>query len=126
VEHLVGFLRDFAPYLALAVFLALVVLAINLLGRRLEKHDEWLAQLDVRLGNLHKERAASWAQSLQRPYPEAGPPIDIVPPPLPPRAPTLNATDWRDDALVTEELMTKQTGRYPLGTPPKGPNDDHE
>jgi hypothetical protein len=118
VERLVDFLRDYAPYLALAALLAAIVLAINLLGRRLEKHDDWLRMLDARIGGLHKERAASWAQSLRRPYGSG----QLVPPPLPPRAPTVNATDWRDDALVTEEL--KQTGRYPLGKPPKGPNDD--
>lgn len=125
------FTRDFAqwlaPFLALGALLAGLVVAINMLGRRLERHDEWLALLDVRVGNLDKDRKATWARKLQRPFeteptePAVTPP-PLVPPPLPPRAPTIDATDWVDDNLTTEEM--KQTGRYPLGEPPKGTNDD--
>jgi len=109
-----------APFLALGALLAALVVAINMLGRRLERHDEWLSMLDVRVGNLHKDRKETWARELQRPF--APEPAPLVPPPLPPRAPTIDATDWVDDNLTTEEM--KQTGRYPLGEPPKGTNDD--
>jgi hypothetical protein len=117
----VDFLEALAPFLALAALLAALVLAINTLGCKLEKHAEWLSMLDARVGNLDKDRKATWARKLQRPFPEPPP---LVPPPLPPRAPTLNAVDWEDDRVDTEELQKKQTGRYPLGEPPKDPNDD--
>lgn len=115
-----NFAEWLAPFLALGALLAALVLAINMLGRRLERHDEWLALLDVRVGNLDKDRKATWARRLQRPY--AAEPL--VPPPLPLRAPTMNATDWSDDDSKTEDLNTRQTGRYPGGAPPKEPNDD--
>lgn len=112
-----------APFLVLGMLLAALVLAINTLGRRFERHDEWLSLLDVRVQNLDKDRKATWARKLQRPF-ELEPPPPLVPPPLPPRAPTVDASDWRDDDLTTEELQKRQTGRYPGGDPPKGPNDD--
>lgn len=105
------FLEQLAPFVALAALLAAMVLAINALGRRLERHDQWIELLDVRVGNLDKSRKATWVRLLQR-----GP---LVPPPLPPRAPTLNATDWHDDDLETEDLSTRLTARYPDGQPPK-------
>lgn len=114
VDHLV-------PFLALAAMLAAVVIAINIIGRRLERHAEWLALLDLRVENLHKDRKATWARELQRPTEKA-----LVPPPLPTRAPTIDAVDWEEELVKTEEM--KATGRYPLGVPPtepeKGPNDD--
>lgn len=127
MSHLGPFIEAFAPFLALAALLAALVLAINMLGRRLERHDEWLALLDVRVGNLDKDRKATWARQLQRPFETSETePAPIVPPPLPPRAPTLNAVDWEEELVDTEELQKKQTGRYPSGEPPKGPSDDHE
>ena len=109
-----------APFLALAALLAALVLAINALGRRLERHDDWIRLLDVRVGNLDKSRKATWARLLRHP---------LVPPPLPPRAPTLDAVDWRDDDLKTDDLKTddlstRQTARYPDRAPPKGSDDD--
>jgi len=125
VSHLGPFIEAFAPFFALAALLAALVLAINMLGRRLERHDEWLALLDVRVGNLDKDRKATWARQLQRPFElDKTEPAPLVPPPLPPRAPTLNAVDWEEDLVDTEELLKKETGRYPLGEPPKGPEDD--
>lgn len=113
----VDFIANFAPFLGLAALLAALVLAINMLGRKFEKHDAWLATLDVRVDNLHKDRKAAWVQTLQSPRRQ------LVPPPLPPRAPTLGAIDWEEELVDTEELQKKDTGRYPLGVPPKGPND---
>jgi hypothetical protein len=107
----VQYLEALAPFIALACLLAAMVLAINALGRRLERHAQWIERLDVRVDNLHKSRTATWARLLQRP--------PLVPPPLPPRAPTIDATDWRDDHLTTEDLATADTGRYPGGQPPK-------
>ena len=119
------FIEAFAPFLALAAMLAALVLAINTLGRRFERHDDWLRALDARVANLDKDRKATWVRKLQGTIEsadtEAAP---LVPPPLPPRPPTLNALDWRDDNLPTDDLNTRQTGRYPGGEPPKGPNDD--
>ncbi len=112
------FVDHLLPFLALAALLAAIVVAINILGTRWEKHEAWLATLDVRVQNLHKARKAAWVQTLQQP---AG---ELVPPPLPPRAPTINATDWEEELVNAEELLSKQTGRYPLGQPPKEPNDE--
>lgn len=126
MQHLVDFVWRFAPYLALAALLAAIVIAINTLGKRWERHDAWLTALDARVGNLDKDRKATWARHLQRPYADTAPaiaPPPLVPPPLPPRAPTLDASDWRDDEAVTEDLLSRQTGRYPDGKPPKGPNE---
>lgn len=121
------FLGQFAPFLALAAMLAAIVLAINAMGRRSERQDEWIRMLDARVANLTKARNATWARKLQRPFDALGVTeiAPLVPPPLPPRAPTLNATDWGDDNLNTEDL-TRQTGRYPGGVLPKDPNDDDD
>lgn len=127
MQHLLDFAGAFAPFLMLALMLAALVLAINTLGRRLEKHDDWLRMLDVRLHNLHKARQATWARQLERPFAlEPTEKAPLVPPPLPPRAPTLGALDWRDDNLPTDDLHTRQTGSYPGGKPPKGPSNDDE
>ena len=117
MQRLLSWLEEFAPFLLLAA----IVLASNMLGKRLDKHHDWLARLDIKLGNLHKDRKATWARELQHQPTEPAP---LVPPPLPPRAPTLDAVDWQDESLATEELQQRQTGRYPAGVPPKGPNDD--
>lgn len=113
------------PALALAALLAALVAAVNVLGRRLERHAEWLALLDVRVQNLDKDRKATWARQLQRPLElEPTERAPLVPPPLPARAPTIGAVDWEEELVETEEM--KQTGRYPHGVPPpeKGPNDE--
>lgn len=122
MDPIVDYLERLAPYLVLAALLAAMVLAINVLGRRLEKHADWLRLLDVRVGNLDKDRKATWARQLNLPL-EPPPAVQvkpIVPPPLPPRAPTLGAVDWEEELVDTEELQKKTTGRYPLGEPPKG------
>ena len=64
------------PYLLVGSFILLIVLAINVLGKRLEKHDQWLHRLDLRLQNLHKEKRQAYLQSLQAPpgNDNAGPP----------------------------------------------------
>ena len=123
------FLDHLLPFLALAALLAAIVVAVNVLGRRLERHAEWLLMLDAKVGNLQKDRKATWARQLQRPFGAALEPTErapIIPPPLPPRAPTIGAVDWEEELVETEEM--KQTGRYPQGVPPteKEPNDDAE
>lgn len=124
MQQLLSFIEEFAPLLALAVMLATLVCAINALGRRFERHDDWLRMLDARVENLTKDRKATWARKLQRPYGSGDTEPALVPPPMPLRAPTLNASDWSDDESKTEDLMTRQTGRYPHDAPPKGPDDD--
>ena len=99
---------------ALLAFLGALVGVVNWQGRRLGKHDELLALLDLRVGNIHKDREATRVRKLQHP---------LVPPPLPARAPTLNATDWSDEGLDTEKLSLRDTARYPLGEPPKETNE---
>lgn len=123
METLGSFIEAFAPWLMLAAMLVALVIAINGLGRRFERHDDLIRALDARVGNLDKSRKATWAKKLARPFTEDTEPL-LVPPPLPPRAPTLNGVDWEEELVDTEDLTTRQTGRYPQGTPPKGPNDD--
>ncbi len=99
-----------APAAALVALLGVLVAIINWQGRKLGKHDELLALLDVRVGNIHRDREATRVRKLQHP---------LVPPPLPPRAPTIDALDWRDDDADTEQINMRDTARYPLGEPPK-------
>ncbi len=127
METLGPFIEAFAPWLMLAAMLVAIIIAINGLGRRFERHDDLIRALDARVGNLDKSRKATWAQKLARPFAEDTEPVlapPLVPPPLPPRNPTLNAVDWEEELVDTEDLTTRQTGRYPQGTPPKGPSDD--
>lgn len=102
-----------APAVAFCGLLASIVAiaVINWQGRRLGKHDALIAQLDLRVGNIHKDREATRVRKMQHP---------LVPPPLPPRAPTINAIDWEEELVETEEMNLKATARYPLGEPPKG------
>jgi hypothetical protein len=115
----VEYLRHLDPLVAvlaaLLLLLGCLVLAINWQGRKLHKHDALLYLLEVRVGNIHKDREATRVRKMQHP---------IVPPPLPPRAPTIDATDWRDDDQKTEQLNLRETARYPRGEPPEG--DEHE
>lgn len=110
------FLDHLLPFLMLALLLGAVVVALNILGKHLERHDDWLAALDARVDGLHKDRKATWARRLKRPY--AGEP---VPPPLP-HHPTPDAIDWSDDDKQTELLAP--TARYPDGKPPPDRKDD--
>jgi hypothetical protein len=111
----VEYLRQLDPVVVaiatLLAFLAVLVAVVNWQGKRLIKHDELLALLDVRVANIHKDREATRVRKLQHP---------LVPPPLPPRAPTIDARDWRDDEQPTEPMNLRDTARYPLGEPPKG------
>jgi hypothetical protein len=106
-----------AAVVALVGLLATLVAIINWQGRKLSKHDAMFALLDLRVDNIHKDREATRVRKLQNP---------IVPPPLPPRRPTLDAIDWSDDDSKTEEITSqnlKDTARYPRGKPPEGTNE---
>ena len=109
------YLRQLDPlaYLlgAIILLLAVLVVAVNRLGRLFGKHDALLYLLDVKVGNIHRDREATRVRKLQHP---------IVPPPLPPRAPTIDATDWLDDDHQTEDLSLRNTVRYPRGKPTEG------
>lgn len=111
------YLRQLDPLVyviaALLAFLAVLVAIINWQGKKLGKHDELLHLLDVRVGNIHKDREATRVRKLQNP---------IVPPPMPPRAPTIDARDWEEELVPTEPTM-RDTARYPLGVPPKETNE---
>ena len=96
---------------ALLCLLAVLVAVVNWQGKKLGKHDELLYLLDVKVGNIHRDREATRVRKLQHP---------IVPPPLPPRAPTIDATDWLDDDHQTEDLSLRNTVRYPRGKPTEG------
>jgi hypothetical protein len=103
-----------AAVVALVGLLATLVAIINWQGKKLGKHDELLSLLDVRVANIHKDREATRVRKLQSP---------LVPPPLPPRRPTIDALDWADDDSKTEEMTSqnlKDTARYPRGEPPEG------
>lgn len=108
------YLRQLDPLVAVAAallcLLAAIVAVINWQGKKLRKHDALLYLLEVRVGNIHKDREATRARKLQHP---------LVPPPLPVRTPTIDATDWLDDDQQTEDLSLKNTVRYPLGKPTK-------
>lgn len=84
------------PVIALGAFLAVVVVVINYLGRRLDKHETWLRTVDVRVSNLHKARHAAYVRSLQ---------IPGEPPPLSEAA----TTEVTEDMLATLLVRTKGT-----------------
>ncbi len=65
LERCLVWLEHLAPALALGAFLALVVVIVNRHGRRLERHRLWLERLDLRVGNLHKDRSAQYVRSIQ-------------------------------------------------------------
>jgi hypothetical protein len=94
---------------ALLALLGALVAVVNWQGRKLSKHDALLYLLDVKVGNIHKDREATRVRKMQHP---------IVPPPLPPRAPTIDAIDWEEERVDTEIMSLKDTVRYPLGKPP--------
>lgn len=98
-------------FAALILLLAALVGVVNWQGKKLGKHDDLLRLLDVRVGNIHRDREATRVRKMQHP---------IVPPPLPPRAPTLDATDWGDDDQKTQDLSQRNTVRYPRGKPTEG------
>lgn len=58
-----------APLAALALvvlaLLATLIAVVNVVGRKLNKHAEWLRLIDLKLGNLHKDKQAAYVRSLQ-------------------------------------------------------------
>ncbi len=78
MEDWLDWLWHLAPAAALGAFFALVVLIVNRHGRRLERHRLWLERLDLRVGNLHKDRSAQHVRSLQIRLPQS----PKEPPPL--------------------------------------------
>lgn len=58
-------LAPFGPYLTLALVLVAVVVIVSRHGRRLTRHDDWMAVLELRIANLHKAREQNFARSLQ-------------------------------------------------------------
>jgi hypothetical protein len=94
-----------------------IVVAVNALGRRLERHAEWIRVLDTRIDNLNKERARNFARSLQIPGPPPGStfigrrPLSTARPPPLSDAETVEV----DEAM----LLTKDTAPYPSPKDPK-------
>jgi hypothetical protein len=87
-------LERFYPFVLLAVFLALVIAVINVHGRRLERHQDWLRQLEGRVTNLHKQKRDAYVQSLQ------------IPPPLS----EARTVEVSEEMLNTLKLQSKQKG----------------
>jgi hypothetical protein len=50
---------------SLLLVLVTVIATLGILGPRLRRHAVWLERLDLRVGNLHKEREAAYVRSLQ-------------------------------------------------------------
>lgn len=74
----------------LLLFLAALVVALNIHGRRLEKHGEMLRLLGLRLDKIHSDRMRNYARSLQT----------VRPPPLS----EARTTELPSDALLTLRL----------------------
>lgn len=62
-----------AAIVGAAIVGVLLVVVINRYGQRLARHDWLLSQVNLRLDNLHKEKAAAYVRSIQ---------VEPVPPPL--------------------------------------------
>ena len=101
LRELGSWLEALAPLIALAGFIVLLVVVINLHGRHLERHQEWLRKLDVRVGNLHKKRDEEWRRSLQLQRPPLAP---GEPPPLS----EANTIEVTDEMLVTLKLQSQK------------------
>lgn len=77
----------------LLAFLALLVVALNIHGRRLEKHQEMLRLLGLRLDKIHADRMRNYARSLQTARP---PPLSEA-----------RTTELPDALLLTLRLDSK-------------------
>lgn len=85
---------------ALLLLLGAVVVAINIHGRRLEKHGEMLRLLGLRLDKLHADRRRNYSRALQT----------MRPPPLS----EARTTELTEEMLLTLKLDSK---RKESGTP---------
>jgi hypothetical protein len=64
-----------APLIVVALALCVaVVVAVNIVGSKLDRHNEWLRRIELSLGNLHKSREQAYARSLRVVRPEGGGP----------------------------------------------------
>lgn len=92
-ETTLEWLEQLAPFLVLAAFLAMLVIAINILGKKLERHNRWLEQLDLRVGNAHKAIERGRQKSLRN-----------IPPPLS----EAKTVEVDDEMLLTLQQQTKR------------------
>lgn len=60
-----AYLSDMAPFFALAVVAVSLVVVVNRHGHKLTRHQDWMRVLELRIANLHKDRAAQHVRSLQ-------------------------------------------------------------
>lgn len=98
-----AYLSDMTPYFVCAGLIVTLFVAVNLHGRRLGRHDEWMRVLELRVENLHKERKSQLVRSLQRPRRRINE-TEPEPPPLS-QAATIDVDDsW---------ILTKDTRKYP-------------
>lgn len=58
-------LAELGPVILFAIVLVALVILVNRHGRHLGRHDDWLRVLELRIENLHKDRAQKYARSLQ-------------------------------------------------------------
>lgn len=50
---------------SLALLLVLIVVFINVHGRRLERHTEWIRLLDLRIEKMNRARSRDYVRALQ-------------------------------------------------------------
>lgn len=86
-----------------------VVATLAIVGPRLRRHAVWLERLDLRVGNLHKDREERYARSLQVPREEVDPMLSARPPTL-----SLAST-----VEVSPDLLKTLTAK--TRPPPSGP-----
>jgi hypothetical protein len=94
----VEYLRDLAPFLALAAVALGAVVAliavVNVVGRNMRRHGDWLRLIELRVANLHKEKESAYVRSIQ-----VG---TLRPPPLS-EARTVDMSELKDTQKLKEE-----------------------
>jgi len=96
------------PFAIVFLLFVTLIVALNLQGRRLRKHDEWIHLLDVRVDNLHQVKREAYARSLQTHTP--GPPSLSV----------AKTIDVSDEMFETMKLRSrKDSDDDPSGSIPR-------
>jgi hypothetical protein len=84
------------PFAIVFLLFVTLIVALNLQGRRLRKHDEWIHLLDVRVDNLHQAKREAYQRSLQTQAPS------------PPSLSLAKTTDVSDEMLLTLKVRSRK------------------
>ena len=93
-----SFVLEYWPaLLAGLAFVVAVVVALNVHGRKLDRHQEYIRRLQLSTGNLHKARERANVRVMQRPTWGEPPPLSDA-----------RTTEVTDEMLATLRLDSKK------------------